>query len=56
MQTILAAGSIVGIGKEAAPNLAKLGHRILGLHRETDKSKLAHKEIVAQTERENRCP
>ena len=53
MQTIIAAGSIVAIGKEAAPNLAKLWHRILGLYRETDQSNQAHEEIVAQTEKEN---
>ena len=53
MQTIIVSGSIVGIGKEAALNLSKLAHRILGLYRETDKSKQAHEEIVAQTDKEN---
>ena len=37
MKTIIDTGSIVGIGKEAALNLAKLGHRILGLSRESEK-------------------
>jgi NAD(P)-dependent dehydrogenase (short-subunit alcohol dehydrogenase family) len=33
MKTIIVTGSIDGIGKEAALNLAKLGHHILGLSR-----------------------
>ena len=37
MKIIIFTGSIVGIRKEAALNLAKLGHRILGLSRGSDK-------------------
>ena len=53
MKTIIVTGSNSGIGKEAALNLAKLGHRILMLCRDSEKSKQAQKKIVAQTGNEN---
>jgi NAD(P)-dependent dehydrogenase (short-subunit alcohol dehydrogenase family) len=53
MQTIIVTGSNSGIGKEAALNLANLGHRILMLCRDSEKSKQAQKEIIAQTGNEN---
>jgi len=37
LKSNIATRSIDGIGKEAALNLAKLRHRILGLSRENDK-------------------
>lgn len=49
MQTIIVTGSNSGIGKEAALNLAKSGHRILMLCRDSEKSKQAQKEIVTQS-------
>ena len=38
MKTIIVTGSNSGIGKEAALNLAKSGHRILMLSRDSEKS------------------
>lgn len=53
MKTIIVTGSNSGIGKEAALNLAKSGHRVLMLCRESEKSMQAKKEIIAQTGNEN---
>jgi len=53
MQTIIITGSNSGIGKEAALNLARLGHRILMLCRDSEKSKQAQQEIVRQSGNEN---
>lgn len=53
MKTIIITGSNSGIGKEAAHNLAKSGHRILMLCRDSEKSKEVHQDIVAQTGNEN---
>jgi len=53
MKTIIVTGSNSGIGKEAALNLAKSGHRILMLCRDSEKSEQVHKEIVAQTGNEH---
>ena len=53
MKTIIVTGSNSGIGKEAALNLAKLGHLILMLCRDSEKSEQVHKEIVAQSGNEN---
>lgn len=53
MKTIIITGSNSGIGKEAALNLAKSGHRILMLCRDSEKSKQVHQDIVAQTGNEN---
>ena len=53
MKTIIDKGSIIGTGQDAALNLAILGHRILGLSRESDQSKKVREEIEAQTEKEN---
>ncbi len=53
MKTIIVTGSNSGIGKEAALNLAKSGHRILMLCRDSEKSKQVHSEIVTQSGNEN---
>jgi len=53
MQTIIITGSNSGIGKEAALILARLGHRILMLCRDSEKSKRAQQEIVRQSGNEN---
>ena len=53
MKTIVVTGSNSGIGKEATLNLAKSGHRVLMLCRESEKSKQAQEEIIAQTGNEN---
>ena len=52
MKTIIVTGSNSGIGKEAALNLAKEGHRVLMLCRDSEKSAKVHKEIVSQSENE----
>jgi len=53
MKTIIVTGSNSGIGKEAALELAKSGHRVLMLCRDSEKSEQVHKEIVAQSGNEN---
>jgi NAD(P)-dependent dehydrogenase (short-subunit alcohol dehydrogenase family) len=53
MKTIIVTGSNSGIGKEAALNLAKSGYQVLMLCRDSEKSKQAQKEIIAQTGNEN---
>lgn len=53
MKTIIVTGSNSGIGKEAALNLAKSGHRVLMVCRDTERSKQAQTEIMAQTDNEN---
>ncbi len=53
MKTIIVTGSSSGIGKEAALNLAKLGHLILMLCRDSEKSEQVQKEIVIQSGNEN---
>ncbi len=53
MKTIIVTGSNSGIGKEAALNLAKLGHLILMLCRDSEKSEQVQKEIVTQSGNEN---
>jgi NAD(P)-dependent dehydrogenase (short-subunit alcohol dehydrogenase family) len=53
MQTIIVTGSNSGIGKTAALTLAKAGHRILMLCRDSEKSKQAQKEIINQSGNEN---
>jgi NAD(P)-dependent dehydrogenase (short-subunit alcohol dehydrogenase family) len=53
MKTIIVTGSNSGIGKEAALNLAKSGHRILMLCRDSEKSMKVHQEIVSQSGNEN---
>jgi len=53
MKTIIVTGSNSGIGKEAALNLAQSGHHILMLCRDSEKSKKAQDEIIAQTGNEN---
>ena len=53
MKTILVTGSNSGIGKEAALILAKAGHRILMLCRDSSKSKQVHKEILTQSGNKN---
>ena len=45
MKTIIVTGSNSGIGKEAALNLAKSGHRILMLCRDSEKSEQVFKKI-----------
>ena len=49
MKTIIITGSNSGIGKEAAIILAKSGHRILMLSRDSEKSAQALKEIRTQS-------
>ncbi len=49
MKTIIVTGSNSGIGKEAALMLAESGHRILMLCRDSDKSREAQAEILAQS-------
>jgi len=49
MKTIIVTGANSGIGGEAALNLAKQGHRIIMLCRDSDKSKQMHIEIAAQS-------
>ena len=49
MKTIIITGASSGIGKEAAHNLAKTGHRILILCREGAKSEQIHTEILTQS-------
>jgi len=53
MQIIIVTGSNSGIGKTAALTLAKAGHRILMLCRDSEKSKQAQKEIITQSGNEN---
>ena len=53
MKTIIVTGSNSGIGKEAALNLAKSGHRILMLCRDSEKSTKAQAEIISQSGNEN---
>jgi NAD(P)-dependent dehydrogenase (short-subunit alcohol dehydrogenase family) len=53
MKTIIITGSNSGIGKEAARNLAKSGHRILMLCRDSEKSKQVQREIISQSGNEN---
>jgi NAD(P)-dependent dehydrogenase (short-subunit alcohol dehydrogenase family) len=53
MKTIIVTGSNSGIGKEAAHILAKSGHRLLMLCRDSEKSRQAHQEIVSQSGNEN---
>ena len=53
MKTIIVTGSNSGIGKEAALNLAKSGHRVLMLCRDGEKSEQAQKEIITQSSNEN---
>lgn len=49
MKTMIITGSNSGIGKEAALNLAKSGHRILMLSRDSEKSERALDEIRSQS-------
>jgi NAD(P)-dependent dehydrogenase (short-subunit alcohol dehydrogenase family) len=49
MKTIIITGSNSGIGKEAAHILAKSGHRILMLCRDSEKSNQVQWEIIAQS-------
>lgn len=49
MKTIIVTGSNSGIGKEAALNLAKSGHRVLMLSRDSEKSEQALLEIRSQS-------
>jgi len=49
MKTIIITGSNSGIGKEAALILAKAGHRILMMCRDSEKSTQARAEVVAQS-------
>jgi len=49
MKTIIVTGSNSGIGKEAALNLAKSGHRVLMLSRDSEKSEQALEEIRSQS-------
>ena len=49
MKTIIVTGANSGIGKEAALNLAKSGHRILMLSRDSEKSEQALEEIRSQS-------
>lgn len=53
MKTIIVTGSNSGIGKEAVFNLAKSGHRVLMLCRDSEKSERVHKELVSQSGNEN---
>lgn len=53
MKTIIITGSNSGIGKEAALILAKQGHRILMLCRDSKKSRLVQKELIKQTDNQN---
>ncbi len=53
MKTIIITGSNSGIGKEAALNLAKSGHRILMLSRDSEKSEQALEEIRSQSNNQN---
>ena len=53
MKTIIVTGSNSGIGKEAALILAKAGHRILMLCRDSEKSIQAKTEIITQTDNEH---
>lgn len=53
MKTIIVTGSNTGIGKEAALELAKSGHRILMLCRDSQKSQQAQQEIKAQSGNHN---
>ena len=50
MKTIIITGANSGIGKEAALNLAKSGHRVLMLSRDSEKSEQALVEIRSQTD------
>lgn len=49
MKNIIITGSNSGIGKEAALYLAKAGHTIIMLCRDSEKSKQAHQEIISQS-------
>jgi len=49
MKTIIVTGSNSGIGKEAAHHLAKSGHRILMLCRDSEKSRQVHREVISQS-------
>ena len=53
MKTIIITGSNSGIGKEAALILAKQGHRILMLCRDSEKSRLVQRELIEQTDNQN---
>lgn len=53
MKTIIVTGSNSGIGKEAALNLAKSGHRILMLSRDSEKSEQAFEAIKSQSNNQN---
>ena len=53
MKTIIVTGSNSGIGKETAHSLAKSGHRILMLCRDSEKSRQVQREIVSQSGNEN---
>jgi len=53
MKTIIVTGSNSGIGKEAALNLAKSGHRVLMVSRDSEKSEQALKEIRSQSKNQN---
>jgi len=53
MKTIIVTGANSGIGKEAALNLAKLGHRVLMLSRDSEKSEQALEEIRSQSNNQN---
>ncbi len=53
MKTIIVTGSNSGIGKEAALNLAKAGHRILMLCRDSEKSIQARDEVISQSGNKN---
>ncbi len=53
MKTIIITGSNSGIGKEAALILAKQGHQVLMLCRDSEKSRLAQKEIIEASGNKN---
>jgi len=53
MKTIIVTGSNSGIGEEAALNLAKSGHRVLMLCRDSEKSEQVQKDILNQSGNEN---
>ena len=53
MKTIIVTGSNSGIGKEAALNLARSGHCILMLCRDSEKSAQVQTEVITQSENDN---
>ena len=53
MKTIIVTGASSGIGKEAALHLAKSGHCILMLCRDSEKSMKVHQEIVSLSGNDN---